>query len=71
MSSKSANAAGCAVTVLTISAALAFTPWLLMFAVAELGHPFGFWKCVVLELGFGSVIGSSVYSGVKAALNKG
>lgn len=45
-------------------------PWALMFAVAVLGWHFGYWKCVILDNGFGIPLTWAVMDGVRSALSR-
>lgn len=51
-------------------AATFLPPWALMFAVAILGWHFGYWKCMVLDSGFGLPLIVAVMGGVHMALER-
>ena len=44
-----------------------FSGWMLMFAVALVGFPLGYWPCVLISFSISMIIGVGTHNGVKTA----
>lgn len=47
-----------------------FNGWMLMFAVALLGLPLGYWPCVLIAFTASLLVGTGSYSGIKTAFKE-